>query len=71
MSALKDQDPDYGPSDASDEKHQRIYEENGIYEIFYQIYAMFLLYLTCLYSIYFNIKNYLFVTALLKIECVQ
>lgn len=34
MSALKDQDPDYGPSDASDEKHQRIYEENGIYEIF-------------------------------------
>ena len=29
MSALKDQDPDYGPSDASDEKHQRIYEENA------------------------------------------
>ncbi|KAK1129908.1 hypothetical protein K0M31_019608 [Melipona bicolor] len=29
MSALKDQDPDYGPSDASDEKHQRIFEENA------------------------------------------
>lgn len=29
MSALKDQDPDYGPSDESSEKHQRIYEENA------------------------------------------
>ncbi|CAK9833464.1 YEATS domain-containing protein 2 [Anthophora retusa] len=29
MSALKDQDPDYGPSAASNEKHQRIYEENA------------------------------------------
>lgn len=29
MSALKDQDPDYGPSVANNEKHQRIYEENG------------------------------------------
>lgn len=33
MSALKDQDPDYGPSDASDEKHQRIFEENGTYVV--------------------------------------
>nr|XP_003707125.1 PREDICTED: YEATS domain-containing protein 2 [Megachile rotundata]XP_012149601.1 PREDICTED: YEATS domain-containing protein 2 [Megachile rotundata]XP_012149602.1 PREDICTED: YEATS domain-containing protein 2 [Megachile rotundata]XP_012149603.1 PREDICTED: YEATS domain-containing protein 2 [Megachile rotundata]XP_012149605.1 PREDICTED: YEATS domain-containing protein 2 [Megachile rotundata] len=29
MSALKDQDPDYGPSVANNEKHQRIYEENA------------------------------------------
>ncbi|XP_006560274.1 YEATS domain-containing protein 2 isoform X2 [Apis mellifera] len=29
MSALKDQDPDYGPSAANNEKHQRIYEENA------------------------------------------
>ncbi|XP_017875538.1 uncharacterized protein LOC108622273 [Ceratina calcarata] len=29
MSALKDQDPDYGPSNGSSEKHQRIYEENA------------------------------------------
>ncbi|XP_078034745.1 YEATS domain containing 2 homolog D12 [Augochlora pura] len=29
MSALKDHDPDYGPSVANNEKHQRIYEENA------------------------------------------
>ncbi|XP_053986887.1 uncharacterized protein LOC128880631 [Hylaeus volcanicus] len=29
MSALKDQDPDYGPSVANNEKHQQIYEENA------------------------------------------
>ncbi|KZC05694.1 YEATS domain-containing protein 2 [Dufourea novaeangliae] len=29
MSVLKDQDPDYGPSVANDENHQRIYEENA------------------------------------------
>ncbi|OAD54942.1 YEATS domain-containing protein 2 [Eufriesea mexicana] len=29
MSALRDQDPDYGPSAANNEKHQRIYEENA------------------------------------------
>lgn len=68
MSALKDQDPDYGPSSASNEKHQRIYEENGIYRIFDQIYMIllfeFLLYLTYLYSICFNIDHY-FLTIIL------
>ncbi|XP_076763696.1 YEATS domain containing 2 homolog D12 [Xylocopa sonorina] len=29
MSAIKDQDPDYGPSAATNEKHRRIYEENA------------------------------------------
>ena len=33
MSALKDQDPDYGLSIVNNEKHQRIYEENGNIEI--------------------------------------
>lgn len=42
MSALKDQDPDYGPSAANNEKHQRIYEENGIYWIFDQNYMILL-----------------------------